>query len=103
MLDAHAYAMQVKLCKANTRGVTQAPLVEEPTQELVRGIPEPMLMKGEEGDDLIGLGLWNNFPWRRSPPMHHLLRWEQPLLGEGGQHLLIHIGRPLIRHRALDL
>ena len=22
MLDAHAYAMQVKLCKANTRGVT---------------------------------------------------------------------------------
>ena len=22
MLDAHAYVMQVKLCKANTRGVT---------------------------------------------------------------------------------
>ena len=25
MLDAHAYVMQVKLCKANTRGVTLAP------------------------------------------------------------------------------
>ena len=24
MLDAHAYVMQVKLCKANTRGVTVA-------------------------------------------------------------------------------
>ena len=24
MLDAHAYVMQVKLCKANTRGVTLA-------------------------------------------------------------------------------
>ena len=23
MLDAHAHVMQVKLCKANTRGVTQ--------------------------------------------------------------------------------
>ena len=25
MLDAHAYVMQVKLCKANTRGVTPKP------------------------------------------------------------------------------
>ena len=29
MLDAHAYAMQVKLCKANTRGVTFVAPVRE--------------------------------------------------------------------------
>ena len=29
MLDAHAYVMQVKLCKANTRGVTISWLREE--------------------------------------------------------------------------
>jgi len=28
MLDAHAYVMQVKLCKANTRGVTK--ILDEP-------------------------------------------------------------------------
>ena len=81
----------------------QAPLIEEPTQEPMRGIPEPVLVEGKEGDDLIELGLRNNFPQHRSPPMHHLLRWEQPLLGEGDQHLLIHIGRPLVRYRTSDL
>ena len=40
----------------------QAPLVEEPAQEPVRGVPEPMLMEGKEGDDLVGLGLRNNLP-----------------------------------------
>ena len=28
MLDAHAHVMQVKLCKANTRGVTTVKLLE---------------------------------------------------------------------------
>ena len=81
----------------------QAPLIEEPTQEPVCGIPEPALMEGKEGDGLISLGLQNNLSWCRSPPMRHLLRWEQPFLGEGGQHLLIHIGSPPVRHRTLDL
>ena len=40
----------------------QSPLIEEPTQEPVHEIPEPALVEGKEGDDLIGLGLWNNFP-----------------------------------------
>ena len=40
----------------------QAPLVEEPTQEPVRGIPKPALMEGEEGYDLIGMGVQNNLP-----------------------------------------
>ena len=56
----------------------QAPLIEEPGQEPVRGISEPALMEGKEEDDLIGLGLRNNFPWCRSPPMCHLLRWGSP-------------------------
>ena len=30
MLDAHAHVMQVKLCKANTRGVTVRPLQKAP-------------------------------------------------------------------------
>ena len=80
----------------------QAPLIEEPTQEPVHGIPEPALKEGKEGDDLIGLGLWNDHPRRKSPPMRDLLRWEQPLLSEGSQHRLIHIGWPLARHLALD-
>ena len=44
MLDVHAHAMQVKLCKANTQGVTQAtmgthtePLEASPMNEM----PEP--------------------------------------------------------------
>ena len=40
----------------------QTPIVEETTQKPVRGIPEPMLVEGKEGDNLIGLGLRNNFP-----------------------------------------
>ena len=35
----------------------QAPLIEEAAQGPVHGIPEPMLMEGKEGDDLVGLGL----------------------------------------------
>ena len=35
----------------------QAPLIEGPTQEPVRGIPEPALVEGEEGDNLVVLGL----------------------------------------------
>ena len=35
----------------------EATLVKEPAQEPVRGIPEPVLMEGEEGDDLIDPGL----------------------------------------------
>ena len=81
----------------------QTPLVEEPTQEPVHGIPGPTLVEGEEGDDLVGLGLQNNFPQLRSPPIHHLLRREQPLLGKSDQHLLIHVGRPLVRHHTSDL
>ena len=50
----------------------QAPLIEEPGQEPVRGISEPALMEGKEEDDLIGLGLRNNLPHHRSPPMRHL-------------------------------
>ena len=63
-------------------------------QELVCGIPKPVLVEGKEGYDIVGLGLWNNLPQRRSPLMPHLLRWEHPLLGKGDQHLLIHVGRP---------
>ena len=40
----------------------QAPLIEEPAQEPVHGIPEPVLVEGEEGDDLNSLRLRNNFP-----------------------------------------
>ena len=40
----------------------QAPLVEKPTQELVREISKPALVEGEEGDNLIGPRLWNGFP-----------------------------------------
>ena len=29
MLDAHAHVMQVKLCKANTRGVTKEEALEQ--------------------------------------------------------------------------
>ena len=72
----------------------QAPLVEEPAQEPVRGVPEPTLVEGKEGDGLVGLGLRNNLPRCGSPPICHFLRREQPLLGKGGQHLFIHIGRP---------
>ena len=69
----------------------------------MRGVPEPVLVEGEEGYDLVGMGLRNNLPQRRSPLMRHLLRWEQPLLGKGNQHLLIHIGRPPVQHRTSDL
>jgi len=31
-------------------------------QKPVRGISKPVLMEGEEGDNLIGLRLWNGFP-----------------------------------------
>ena len=31
MLDAHAYAMQVNLCKANTEGVTRTWQCDEPS------------------------------------------------------------------------
>ena len=78
----------------------QAPLVEKPTQELVREISKPALVEGEEGDNLIGPRSRNSLPRRRSPPVRHLLRWEQPLLGEGGQHRLVHIGWPPAQHRA---
>ena len=61
------YPSQIKVLQL------QAPLIKEPTQEPVREIPKPTLVEGEEGDDLIGLGLRNNFPWHRSPPMRHLL------------------------------
>ena len=81
----------------------QAPLVEGPAQEPVRGIPESAFVEDEEGDNLISLGLQNNFPQRRSPPMRHLLRQEQPVLDEGSQHLFIHGGRPLVCHRTSDL
>ena len=74
----------------------QAPLVEEPVQEPVRGIPEPALVEGEEAYDLIGPRVRNNLPWRRSPPMHHFLRREQPLLDEGGQHCLVYVGWPSV-------
>ena len=40
----------------------QAPLIKEPTQEPVREIPKLAPMEGEEGDNIVGLGLWNNFP-----------------------------------------
>ena len=69
-------------------------------QEPVRGVPEPLLVEGEEGYDLIGPGARNNLPWHRSPPMRHLLRQEQPLLDEGGQHLVVYIGWPLVQHHA---
>ena len=39
-----------------------APLIEEPVQEPLRGALEPALMEGKEGDNLVGLGLWNNLP-----------------------------------------
>ena len=44
MLDAHAYVMQVKLCKANTRGVTDSvPYVQ--FQSVDDFIPEPRCSK----------------------------------------------------------
>ena len=46
MLDAHAYAMQVKLCKANTRGVTS----EVGRKLRLPGVPtEAKLMRGRRG------------------------------------------------------
>ena len=33
----------------------------------MRGVPELALMKGKEGDVLVGLGLQNNLPLRGSP------------------------------------
>ena len=81
----------------------QAPLVEETGQKPMRGVPEPALMECMEGDDLVGIGSWNNLPRRGSPPVRHLLRQKQPLHGKVGQHGLIHIRRPQVRHRTLDL
>ena len=52
----------------------QAPLVEEPMQKPVRGVLEPTLMEGKEGDDIIVLGLQNNLPQHGIPPVHHLLQ-----------------------------
>ena len=34
MLDAHAHVMQVKLCKAKTRGVTVLPILAEQSSEV---------------------------------------------------------------------
>ena len=39
MLDAHAHVMQVKLCKANTRGVTAPP----PYKNLVPRFARPTI------------------------------------------------------------
>ena len=53
MLDAHAHAMQVKLCKANTRGVTQPMKIpewkwEEVSMDFIVGLP-----RTERGYDSI--------------------------------------------------
>ena len=69
----------------------QAPLIEEPAQEPMRGVSKPALVEGEEGDDLAGPRTQKILP-RRSPLVRHLLQWQHPLLGEGGQHRLAHNG-----------
>jgi len=63
----------------------QAPLIEESAQKPVHGISKPMLMEGEEGDNLAGPRMQKILP-RGSPPVRHLLRWQHPLLDEGSQH-----------------
>ena len=40
----------------------QAPLVEEPAQELMRGISQPTLVEGKEGDNLAGPKSQNGLP-----------------------------------------
>ena len=48
MLDAHAHVMQVKLCKANTRGVTAPP----PYKNLVPRFARPTI-PGKRRDKLL--------------------------------------------------
>ena len=48
MLDAHAHVMQVKLCKANTRGVTAPP----PYKNLVPRFARPTIL-GKRRDKLL--------------------------------------------------
>ena len=48
MLDAHAHVMQVKLCKANTRGVTAPP----PYKNLVLRFARPTIL-GKRRDKLL--------------------------------------------------
>ena len=45
MLDAHAHVMQVKLCKANTRGVTRYFTTD---RTLVSGGPARLVRRGSE-------------------------------------------------------
>ena len=49
MLDAHAHAMQVKLCKANTRGVIAPP----PYKNLVPRFARPTILGKKRDKPLV--------------------------------------------------
>ena len=54
MLDAHAHVMQVKLCKANTRGVTPGTVPKDDNTQLVDDTMTKTLPY-QEGDSIYDL------------------------------------------------
>jgi len=67
-----------------------SPEEDSPEGVHVRLHPDETLVDGDEAGDV------------RHPLVCHLLRWNQPLLGKGGQHHLIYVGGPPTRHRTLE-
>ena len=65
-----------------------SPGEDSPEGVHVRLHPDKSLTDGDEVGDV------------RHPLVRHLLRRNQPLLGEGGQHHLIYVGGPPTRHCA---
>ena len=65
-----------------------SPKEDSPEGVHVRLHLDESLTDGDEAGDI------------RHPLVRHLLRWNQPLLGEGDQHHLIYVGGPPTRHRA---
>ena len=57
MLDAHAHVMQVKLCKANTRGVT---ILEEEAEE---DEVEEVLGRPQDRRQHVYVSRWRNDQW----------------------------------------
>ena len=76
-------------CKGETshqRSPKRLPLRQDsPKEDSLEGVhmrlyPDESLADGDEADDV------------QYPPVRHLLRRKQPLLGKGGQHYLIYVG-----------
>ena len=82
MLDAHAHVMQVKLCKANTRGVTDR-ILGDRNQEKSFQPPEsygympprkPIVTKGNRRPTRTRRGLQKEGQGPQNPPI-----WKNPL------------------------